>query len=169
MGASGRMRPVLEMTPEEAVAEAARRAELQRRGLPFDTPASATRSRIQCEADDERLEKVIEANGDKQLRALGFEVVRFSHPGKTKQTPGIPDRRYYHRARRLAFWWEAKSASGRQRPDQQQFQEMCEASGDVYVLGTDRDLFDWLVARGIAAWTVGDLLIALPFTTTEIP
>jgi hypothetical protein len=114
-------------------------------------------------ADDERREKTIEFEGDKQLRALGFEIVKFSHPGKTKQTPGIPDRRYYHRGRRLAFWWEAKSATGTQRPDQKLFQEMCDAVGDPYVLGTDRDLFDWLVAHGIAAWTVGELLVALPY------
>jgi hypothetical protein len=95
----------------------------------------------------QRLEKQIELAGDKQLAALGFEVVKFSHPGKTKQTPGIADRRYYHRARRICFWWEAKSATGRQRPDQRLFQEMCDAVGDPYCLGTDRDLFTWLLAR----------------------
>jgi hypothetical protein len=104
----------------------------------------------QLEAEDARLEKEHELAGDRQLKALGFEVVKFSHPGKTKQTPGIPDRRYYHRARRIAFWWEAKSATGTQRPDQRGFQEMCDAVGDLYVLGTDQDLFAWLVERGIA-------------------
>jgi hypothetical protein len=103
---------------------------------------------IECsEQDDARLEKQIEFAGDKQLKALGFEVVKFSHPGKTKQTPGIADRRYYHRARRICFWWEAKSATGRQRPDQALFQEMCDAVGDPYCLGTDADLFTWLLAR----------------------
>jgi hypothetical protein len=116
------------------------------------------------EADDERLEKAIEHAGAKQMAALGFEVVKFSHPGRTKQTPGIPDRRYYHRARRLVLWWEAKSPTGRQRPDQRWFQEMCEACGETYVLGTDRDLFTWLVEHRIAAWTVGDLLVSLPYT-----
>jgi hypothetical protein len=117
----------------------------------------------QLQAREERLEKTIELEGDKQMRALGFEVVKFSHPGKTKQTLGIPDRRYYHRGRRLVLWWEAKSATGIQRPDQKLFQEMCEACGEIYVLGTDDDLFLWLIKNGIAARTAGDLLIGLPY------
>ncbi len=156
------MRSILDMSPEEAVAEAARRAELQRRGLPFTAPLELTRTQAERDADDERLEKLHEHAGDKQMAALGFEVVKFSHPGKTKQTPGIPDRRYYHRARKLVLWWEAKSATGRQRPDQKLFQEMCEASGEIYVLGTDRDLFAWLVEHRVAAWS-GELLVSLPF------
>lgn len=158
------MRSVLDMSSDEVRAEAERRRECQRRGLPFDAPLEQLQTPAERAADDERLEKRHEHEADKQMRALGFEVVKFSHPGKTKQTPGIPDRRYYHRARRLALWWEAKSATGRQRPEQRYFQEMCDAVGDTYVLGTDRDLFDWLVAHGIAAWTVGDLLVSLPFT-----
>lgn len=118
---------------------------------------SLVRTPEQQAADDERREKTIEFEGDKQLRALGFEVVKFSHPGRTKQTPGIPDRRYYHRGRRLAFWWEAKAPDGRQRPDQKLFQEMCDAVGDPYVLGTDRDLFDWLVAHGAVRQETGFL------------
>lgn len=161
------MRTILDMTPDEARAEAERRRELQRRGLPFDTPREQLRAPAEVEAEDERREKAIELAGDKQMRALGFEVVRFSHPGRTKQTPGVPDRRYYHRARRLVLWWEAKSPTGRQRPEQRYFQALCESCGELYVLGTDRDLFDWLVEHGVAAWTVGDLLIALPFTTAQ--
>lgn len=158
------MRSVLEMSPDEVRAEADRRRELQRRGLPFDTPAGRLLTPREQHIADERLEKKIEHAGDKQMAALGFEVVKFSHPGRTKQTPGIPDRRYYHRARQLSLWWEAKSATGRQRPDQRHFQEMCEACGEIYVLGTDRELFAWLVTHRVAAWTVGDLLISLPFT-----
>jgi hypothetical protein len=158
------MKSILEMSPDEARAEAERRRELQRRGLPFDALVEQLRTPTELEADDERLEKAIEHAGDKQMAALGFEIVKFSHPGRTKQTPGIPDRRYYHRARKLVLWWEAKSATGRQRPDQRWFQEMCEACGEIYVLGNDRDLYTWLVEHRVAAWTVGDLLISLPFT-----
>jgi hypothetical protein len=110
-------------------------------------------SLVPSEADqakrDERLEKEHELNADRRLAAMGFEIVKFSHPGRTKQTPGIADRRYYHRGHRLSFWWEAKSATGTQRPDQRKFQELVEACGDLYVLGTDQDLFAWLAARGI--------------------
>lgn len=121
------------------------------------------------EVDEDALEKAIEHEGDKLMRALGFEVVRFSHPGKTKQTPGIADRRYYRRPRvverrdgrfhvpAIALWWEAKSATGRQRPDQRLFQEMVEACGEAYVLGTHDDLIAWLVEHRIAM-PVGDAL-----------
>lgn len=158
------MKSVYEMTPDEVRAEAERRRELRARGLPFETPSVRLLTPREQHELDERVERKIEHAGDKQMVALGFEVVKFSHPGRTKQTPGIPDRRYYHRVRRLALWWETKSATGRQRPEQRYFQEMCEAVGETYVLGTDRDLFDWLVANNIAAWTVGDLLVGLPFT-----
>ena len=156
------MKSVLDMSPDEAAAEARRREQLRARGLPFDTALEQLRTPAEIEADDERLEKVIELSADKQLAALGFEIVKFSHPGRTKQTPGIPDRRYYHRARRLSLWWEAKSPTGRQRPEQRHFQEMCEGCCELYVLGTDRDLFTWLVAHRIAAWD-GELLVSLPF------
>lgn len=162
------MKSILDMSPDEAAAEASRRMVNRAAGRPLDYVGEAdSRTPAEREADDERLEKLHELEGDKQMAALGFEIVKFSHPGKTKQTPGIPDRRYYHRARKLALWWEAKSATGRQRPDQRHFEEMCTAVGEYYVLGTDRDLFDWLVTHGIAAWTVGDLLISLPFTTEK--
>jgi hypothetical protein len=173
------MKPVHEMSVAEALEVANRRTLNRQLGRPLDalpplTGMATFREHevgftidLPPEDDDERLEKAIEHEADKQLRALGFEVVKFSHPGRTKQTPGIADRRYYHRGRRLAFWWEAKSPTGRQRPDQKLFQEMCDASGDLYVLGTDQDLFRWLVEQGIAARVEGGLLIALPYDRTQ--
>jgi hypothetical protein len=152
--------------PEEARrrAIAAARAEAVE-NAPGDVATTvASRSPAEQEAEDRRLEKAHELEGDKQLAALGFEIVRFSHPGTSKQTPGIPDRRYYHRARRLALWWEAKSATGSQRPEQRHFQEMVEAVGEHYALGTDRDLFDWLIEHRIAARGPDGLLVSLPFT-----
>ncbi|HVX39597.1 MAG TPA: hypothetical protein VHB25_08490 [Gemmatimonadaceae bacterium] len=121
------------------------------------------------DVDEGAPEKAIEHAGDKLMLALGFEVVRFSHPGKTKQTPGIADRRYYRRPRvverrdgkyivpALVLWWEAKSDTGRQRPDQRLFQEMVEACGEHYVLGTHDDLIAWLVEHRVAV-RVGDVL-----------
>lgn len=128
---------------------------------------SLKRTPAETDAEDARLEKEIELAGDKQMRALGFSVIKFSHPGKTKQTPGIADRRYYHTGRGVAFWWEAKSPTGRQRPDQKDFQALCDAVGDPYVLGTDQDLFAWLIEHGIAARVEGDLLIGLPYPAKE--
>lgn len=156
------MKSIYDMTPDEVRAEAERRRQLQLKGLSFDAPTTRLLTPREQAIADERVEKLHEHAGDKQMAALGFEVAKFSHPGRTKQTPGIPDRKYYHRARRLTLWWEAKSATGRQRPDQRNFQEMAEACGEIYVLGTDRDLFAWLVARRVAAWD-GELLVSLPF------
>lgn len=105
---------------------------------------------------DDRLEKAIEHDGDVMMQKAGFEVIKFSHPGKTKQTPGIADRRYYRRPRvieraggqylqpALSVWWEAKSATGAQRPGQKVFQELVEACGEAYVLGGLDALSAWL-------------------------
>lgn len=85
-------------------------------------------------------EKQVEKNGDYFMAALGFETVRFSQPRHTMQTFGIPDRRYYHRERKLALWWEAKRPGGRQSDHQRGFQQMVEAVGEVYVLGDTDNL-----------------------------
>lgn len=103
------------------------------------------------EADDARLEKAVVANADKQLRALGFRVINTSQPRHAKfLTPGIADRIYFHRARGIGFWWEAKTATGEQSPAQKDFQEDCTACGWPYVIGTDQVLFAWMVDCGIA-------------------
>lgn len=124
---------------------AVREADAKFRGLEFDE-----------ERFDARLEKHIEHDGDVMMQKAGFEVIRFSHPGKTRQTPGIPDRRYYRRPREterpsgrylqpaLVVWVEYKSASGKQRPGQKLFQEMCEACGEPYVRGGLDELSAWL-------------------------
>ena len=154
------MKSIAEMSLTELEQEAARRMQLQARGLPFDTPAlELPRTAEQAEADDARLEKAIVANADKQLRALGFRVINTSQPRHAKfLTPGIPDRLYVHRARAIAFWWEAKSATGRQEPAQRDFQEDCEACEWAYVLGTDRELYAWMVAQRIAVRGADGLL-----------
>lgn len=119
-------------------------------------------------ADARRLEKQIEHQCDVMMQKLGFEVIRFSHPGKTRQTPGISDRRYMRRARvvdvrdwrgvvdhqatrpAVCVWFECKSASGQQRPGQKLFQELVEACGEHYVLGGVEELATWLVEQKIA-------------------
>ena len=89
-------------------------------------------------------EKQVEHMGDRLMATYGFDIVRFSQARATMQTEGIPDRRYYHRERKLAVWWEAKAPKGKQRPKQAEFQRMCEAVGEVYVLGTHDALAAWL-------------------------
>lgn len=96
------------------------------------------------ELDELAREKAVEAEGDRIMAALGFDVVRLSQARRSKIQPGLPDRRYRHHHRKLALWWEAKAEWGRQSPDQKAFQEAEEACGQVYVLGTHVDLLDWL-------------------------
>lgn len=121
------------------------------------------------EVDERALEKAIERAGDKLMRAFGFVSVHFSQARETNQTPGIADRRYYRvprsveradgrfHQRALMPWWEAKSATGRQTPDERAFQELVEACGETYLLGTTDALVAWLVAERIAVMVNGIL------------
>lgn len=95
---------------------------------------------------DRRTEKQVEAAGDRAMRLLGFAAIRFSQPRATMQTSGIPDRRYYHGGRKLALWWEAKKAGGRQSPSQIVFQAVAESCGELYCVGTDDDLARFVTA-----------------------
>lgn len=97
---------------------------------------------------DRRPEKVVEHAGDLFMQALGFEIIRFSMARATMQTPGIPDRRYYSPRRKLALWWEAKAANGHQSAFQTAFQRMCEACGEIYLVGTEDVLLSFAVSRG---------------------
>ncbi len=143
------------MTPREIVAALS--------GEPIEyVPTYYTAS---GEADDARDEKAIVLAADKQLRALGFVVVNYSQPRASKQTPGIPDREYFHPGRGVLMKWEAKTSRGVQSPAQRQYQEWCDACGIAYVVGPETALYAWLIAQGIAAREmVGELLIALPYT-----
>ncbi len=79
------------------------------------------------------LEKEVEHSCDELMIALGWDVVRFSQARASRQTRGIPDRKYYKGQR--TFWFECKAEGGRQTPEQRSFQEMCEVAGESYVLG----------------------------------
>jgi hypothetical protein len=134
--------------------DAAERAADRRYGKSVEIPAADTR----------RLEKQIEHECDVMMMKLGFEIIRFSHPGKTKQTIGIADRRYYRRFRAfalapmpIAVWVELKSATGRQRPGQELFQELVTACDEHYVIGGIEELAAWLVQQGIATRTGNEL------------
>jgi hypothetical protein len=142
-----------------AKAEAAARAKLGLSGSGVDVPA----------IDERALEKQIEKDSDDMMLKLGFEAIKFSHPGKTMQTPGISDRRYYRRPRVIqrsdgqyvtkawCVWVELKSSTGRQRPGQKLFQELVTACGEHYVVGGIEPLVAWLVEHRIAE-RVGNVL-----------
>lgn len=100
--------------------------------------------------DQDALEAEELAEGDKWVRALRGVIYSFSQPRASKQTPGIADRLYCFPHIRIAFWWEAKSSTGRQRPDQKNFQRDVEACGQAYVLGTSEVLKQFLVLLHLA-------------------
>jgi hypothetical protein len=79
------------------------------------------------------LEKQVEAACDKLMASVGWQIVRFSQARASRQTAGIPDRKYYRDG--LTFWFECKAEDGKQRPEQKAFQEMCERAGEFYVMG----------------------------------
>jgi hypothetical protein len=101
--------------------------------------------------------------GDRMMQSLGFTVIRLSQKRASKVTAGIPDRRYYHTRRRLKVWWEAKSATGKQRPDQRQFQMLCDATNDPYVLGGIEPLRAWLVDNQVASFDESGLHHPIPY------
>lgn len=138
--------------PASLIAEAQRRTQLRNAGArTFEPTSIVAGDRVIDEAELGRLEKEIEAACDKIVLALGGRIVKFSHPGKTKQTPGIADRLYCFAWLRLAVWWECKTPDGTQRPDQKLFQEDVTSCGQSYALGGLGDLKAWLVARGVVA------------------
>jgi hypothetical protein len=93
-------------------------------------------------------EKQVEQACDKLALAMGCEIMRYSQPRATKQTPGIPDRRYRHRSRGFVFWFECKATDGKQSPAQREFQLGEEACGQVYVLGGRPELARHLASLG---------------------
>jgi hypothetical protein len=111
---------------------------------------------------ESRREKDVEHAGDNLMQAHGFTVVRFSQPRASKQTAGIPDRRYYRAelgrssgiggvvfSNPHALWWEAKAANGKQSPAQREFQTMAEECGETYLVGTEAVLRDYLARAGL--------------------
>jgi hypothetical protein len=108
------------------------------------------------------LEKEIELRGDKLMQAHGFTVIKFSQPRASKQTAGIPDRRYYRPPRFVkngstktlgqrgfSLWWDAKTTVGKQAPAQREFQQLVESCGEIYLVGTDGVLREFLAREGM--------------------
>lgn len=133
---------------------------LVRQQMPYLVP------RGRFDIDDDAIEDEHVDAGDRLMRALGFDVVKFSQKRRSKVTEGVPDRRYYHRARRLFCWWEAKAEWGRQSPAQREFQDMCVECGDPYVLGGIDALRRWLTVYNVAAFDENWNPEPMPYVTT---
>jgi hypothetical protein len=100
-------------------------------------------------------EKEVEAQCDQLMKALGWQLVRFSQPRHTMQSHGIPDRRYYPPRDRRGdewgpFWFECKREGGKQRPEQKDFEQMCRKHEEDYVLGGLKELAAYLREKKIA-------------------
>jgi hypothetical protein len=140
--------------PEAMLAEARKRQELRAKGVwTFDQDRHPSGTDYALPLDDERtiddaeigkLEKEIEHAGDKITLAIGGRVIKFSHPGRTKQTPGIADRLYCFPRLKRAVWWEWKAPEGKQRPDQEIFEEDVTSCGHEYHVGGLGDYKRWL-------------------------
>lgn len=125
------------MTPAEVIAEADRRRERRKKGLPLEeTPAEAA---VRIADDDARLEKAIQADVMKLYHAHGCTVRNLSQARRSKQAPGLPDL-YVTWPRMtgqgpIAWWHETKTPTGVQSPAQRTFQIDNEACGVSYVIG----------------------------------
>ena len=108
--------------------------------------------RIREEAEVAQLEDDVVEEGDRMVRALGFTVIRLSQKRASKVTAGVPDRYYLHPRRKLALWWEAKASTGRARPEQLQFQQLCHDTGVHHVLGGLEQLREWLTWQRVATF-----------------
>ncbi len=106
---------------------------------------SAPGDRIIDAVEFEMSEKAIEHACDQLAQKAGARVIRFSHPGKTQQTPGIADRLYCFPRAEVALWMEIKTPRGEQRPGQVVFEEIITASGQLYLCGGVGDLRAWIV------------------------
>ena len=104
------------------------RGERKAAPVPDHLLAVARQVRVRSEKDEERL-------GDDFMARLGYDVIRLSQARASRQSLGVPDRKYFNPARGVAVWWEAKRAGGKQRPEQAWFQRTAEACGEVYVCG----------------------------------
>jgi hypothetical protein len=127
------VKPWDDMTAEEKVAEANRRNDRQRRGLPLHETAPEREARVQEE--DGRAEKAIQAECVKLFKAYGCTVYENSQKRAAKVTPGIPDLWVVSRRAGRAFWFETKTPSGKQSDAQTEFELDCLATNTRYVLG----------------------------------
>ena len=106
-------------------------------------------------------EKEMERACDRLAKQLGADIVTFSQPRNTMQTPGIADRRYRHRGQ--AVWFEVKPEDGKLSQDQLTFLRREQECGMIAGAGGVEELQAILSAREhdryhVAIATVNDVL-----------
>ena len=95
-------------------------------------------------------ESEVQERGVELLRKLGAQVYVTSQHRASSVTKGVPDVLAFPPGR-PHFFWEAKSASGKQSPEQAEFQRHCEAASPrvAYVLGGTDALWAHLTQIGL--------------------
>lgn len=139
---------------EDIRREAERRQVRRAAGLPLnETPAELEE---RAKEDDDRLEKDIQAECVKEYRANGCTVYEgLKEKRSTKIAPGWPDLGVFHPSRKLFWFHEVKTPTGKLRPDQKDFRETCIATGVTHIVG------------GIAAARLAIETLLYPPTTTR--
>jgi len=84
-------------------------------------------------------------------RALAIEWDVYSDNRQSRLEPGHPDRRYYIRRKKLAFWWEGKAEGKEPSDDQVEWLERAAACGDLAGWGGYNEFYDFLVELGVIA------------------
>jgi hypothetical protein len=110
-------------------------------------------------------EKTVQAQGVTLLRTLGAKVYVLGTTRRrgdfqgTMQTPGIADifgflpEQSPTIPRWTPFWWEVKAAGGRLRPEQQDFEALCQGAYLTHIVG-DLDVLIAFLVRG--GWLKAD-------------
>jgi hypothetical protein len=92
-----------------------------------------------------------QARAAKLYRTLGFKVYSLSQYRRANQTPGLPDLLCKHGPRHFSFTHELKTREGRVSKEQEEFRRLCEACGDMHVVGGYEAGVAFLQAHGFIA------------------
>lgn len=143
-----------DMSPSEQLAEIERRNLRRQQGLPLQ-PTTIEIEKRSAE-DDARLEKEIQWDVMKLLRAYGFTVWNLSQSRATKQSEGLADLYAIHVERRQILWHETKTPTGSSSPAQIEFQvfhAQLGIEGVRYVVGGVLAAEEYLISIGAAERT----------------
>lgn len=133
-------------------AKAEQVARLNGAAPPAPDPGAAAESQRKADA----LEKDEQREVWKRFTVCGFRGYWLSQARETKQTPGLADLWFAHRALPIALWWETKrQVGGRHSEAQKDFAEECIRCGIPYGTGDRFDAERWLIERGLARHLAG--------------
>ena len=115
------------------------------------------------ERDARILEKAEQVEVVKNFRRAGFKVYWLSQSRASKQTPGLPDLYFVHKAKGIALWWETKrQVGGELSPAQADFRAECIACQIWHGSGDRYHAEAWLVENRLARRGALGVLEAMP-------